>query len=94
MYVHQCARFCNNPRLVREHAIRRITNYLVITSKYMDLPDVKSSTGPRFLIAYNPCQLDASSTAKSTKSKNLIMTCSSPRRAVLSHSLVCSKIYF
>ena len=40
MYVHQCAHFCNNPRLVHEHAVRRITNYLLSTSTYLDLPDV------------------------------------------------------
>ena len=37
MAVHQCARFCNNPRLVHEHAIRQITNYLTSTSNYVYL---------------------------------------------------------
>ena len=39
MAVHQCAIFCNNPRFVHEHSIRRIAKLLAITSTYVDLPD-------------------------------------------------------
>ena len=35
MAMHQCARFCNNPCLVHEHAIRRIANYLASMSTYV-----------------------------------------------------------
>ena len=41
MPVHQCARFFNNPRLVQKRAIRRIEKYLVNTSVYVNLPDIK-----------------------------------------------------
>ena len=39
MDVHQCARFCNNPRLVHKRFVRRITKYLAIMSTYVDLLD-------------------------------------------------------
>ena len=39
MAVHQCARFCNNPRLVHKRFVRRITKYLAIMSTYVDLLD-------------------------------------------------------
>ena len=39
MAIHQCARFCNNSRLVYERSIRRIAKYLASTSTYVDLPD-------------------------------------------------------
>ena len=39
MAVHQCAPFFNNPRLLHERAIIRITKYLVSTSTYVDLQD-------------------------------------------------------
>ena len=39
MAVHQCERFCNNPRLVHKCAIRRIANYLVSMSTYVYLLD-------------------------------------------------------
>ena len=38
--IHQCAHFLNNPHLVHERAIRRIANYLVSTSTYVDLPNI------------------------------------------------------
>ena len=37
MNVHKCAQFCNNPRLVYERAVRRITKYLVSMSMYIHL---------------------------------------------------------
>ena len=39
MAVRQCERFCNNPRLLHERAVRRNEKYLVSTSTYVDLPD-------------------------------------------------------
>ena len=39
MAVHQCECFCNNPRLVQERAVRRISKYLSSTYTYVDLPD-------------------------------------------------------
>ena len=39
MAVHQCARFCNNPSLVHESAVRKIAKYHTSTSTYVDLPD-------------------------------------------------------
>ena len=39
MAIHQCACFCNNPRLVHEHAVRIIANYLASTSTYVDFSD-------------------------------------------------------
>ena len=39
MAVHQCARFCNNLRLVHECVTRRIAKYPASTSTYVDLPD-------------------------------------------------------
>ena len=38
MAIHQCACFCNNPRLVHERAVRRITKYLARTPTHTDLP--------------------------------------------------------
>eukprot|EP00957_Ditylum_brightwellii_P001052 83337-Ditylum_brightwellii.AAC.1 len=32
MPVHQCARFCNDPKLSQERAVRRIAKYLSVTS--------------------------------------------------------------
>ena len=40
MDVHQYTCFCNNPRLVHEPAVRRITKYLASTSIHVNLPDV------------------------------------------------------
>ena len=37
--VHQCARFCNYPRLVHECAAKKIANYLERTSVNVDLLD-------------------------------------------------------
>ena len=50
---HQCARFCNNPHLVHECSVRRISKYLAITFTYIDLLDGNcrlSTPG----VAYNP----------------------------------------
>ena len=38
MVVHQCAQFCNNPRLVQEHAIKRIAKFVASTSTHFYLP--------------------------------------------------------
>ena len=40
MSIHQWEFFFNNPCLVHKRAVRRIEDYLVITSTYADLPDV------------------------------------------------------
>ena len=37
MAKHQYAHFCNNPRLVHERDVRRITKYLYSMSTYTDL---------------------------------------------------------
>ena len=39
MDIHQCARFWNIPRILHEHAVRRIVKYLASTSTYADLPN-------------------------------------------------------
>ena len=36
--LHQCARFCNNLRLVYKHTIGCIAKYLASTSTYVNLP--------------------------------------------------------
>ena len=41
----------------------------------VNVDPIKSLTGPRFLIASTPCQLDARSTAKSTKRKDDSVWC-------------------
>ena len=38
MTVHQCAIFCNNPRLVHKRAVKRIEKYLVSKSTYTNWP--------------------------------------------------------
>ena len=53
MAVHQCARFCNNQRLVHKRAVRRITKYLTSTSTYVDLPDVNQRLTTRGIF-YKP----------------------------------------
>ena len=39
IFVTQCTFFCNNPSLVNERAVKRISKYLEVTSTYVDLPD-------------------------------------------------------
>ena len=39
MALHQCARFCNNPHIVHERAVRHVVKYLASTSTYVDLTD-------------------------------------------------------
>ena len=57
--------FCNNPCLVHECAVRRITKYLTITSTYVDLPDRNRRLTTRG-VSYRPdkekfieCYIDA-----------------------------------
>ena len=38
MAVHKSAQFCNNPRLLQKHVIRRIAEYLMSTSTHVDVP--------------------------------------------------------
>ena len=41
MVIHQCAQFCNNPRLVDKRVARIITKYLANISIFTDLQDRK-----------------------------------------------------
>ena len=34
--VHQCARFCNDPKMVHEQAVKRIIQYLLSTARQDD----------------------------------------------------------
>ena len=53
MAVHQCACFCNNPRLLHKRAVRLIDKYLASMSTYVDLPygNIRLTT---CVIVYNP----------------------------------------
>ena len=84
MVVHQCANFFNNPRLVHKRATRHISNYLVITSTHVELPDGNRQVFTHGVV-YNPykekfieCYVDSGfsgkwSQADSNNAENVIL---------------------
>ena len=53
MYIHQCARFFSDSRLVHEHTVRCIANYLASTSTYLDFTDENQQVSTHKIV-YNP----------------------------------------
>ena len=50
MAVHQCANFYNNPILVHDHDVGRISKYLASTSTYVDSLDISQRLTTRGIV--------------------------------------------